>query len=380
MNRATKMFLVAALAAVTFAGVSFFDGRYHDSRIAEAKTRFQLLGTLRKSALENYLNTARAEVSFWSVSERIRESATALENGWRELGEDAETTVRDLYYTTGTDSRIPSAISDAGDGSRYSRAHAEFHSLAREFVTGRGYYDFFLIDLDGNIVYSVEKESDFGTNLADGVYRETELASVFRQITRDGANDDVVLSDLGNYPPSGNAPAMFVGKLMRNANGESLGVLALQLPVEALADIMQFTSGMGDSGETYLVGGDFLMRSDSRFSETSTILKTAVETETVKRALAGQRGVDFSDDYRGVPVLSAYDYLDFNGIRWAVMAEIDEAEVELTLGNIRLSLAAAGFALFTLVLSTVWALSGGIFGGEDPFGGDSDVDLDLDAG
>jgi hypothetical protein len=79
--------------------------------------------------------------------------------------------------------------------------------------------------------------------------------------------------------------------------------------------------------------------------------------------------------------LSAYDFIDFDGIRWAVMAEIDEVEVENSLGNIRLSLAAAGFALFALVISTVWALSGSVLSDPDAFGGDSaDVETDLDVG
>ena len=66
-----------------------------------------------------------------------------------------------------------------------------------------------------------------------------------------------------------------------------LGVLALQLPSDTIAEIMHFTAGMGDSGETYLVGPDLLMRSDSRFTEDSTILETTVDTGTVKLALAG---------------------------------------------------------------------------------------------
>lgn len=48
------------------------------------------------------------------------------------------------------------------------------------------------------------------------------------------------------------------------------------------------------------------MRSDSRFSKESTILKTKVEGETVKEALAGKSGVKVVTDYRGIEVVSAY--------------------------------------------------------------------------
>ena len=50
------------------------------------------------------------------------------------------------------------------------------------------------------------------------------------------------------------------------------------------------------TGETYIVGSDGLMRSDSRFSETSTILSQKVDTATVTAALDGLIGPsDVSD-------------------------------------------------------------------------------------
>ena len=62
---------------------------------------------------------------------------------------------------------------------------------------------------------------------------------------------------------------------------------------------MRFTGGMGEAGETYIVGEDLLMRSDSRFSDTTTILRTGVDSETVRRALAGETGVYMAEDYSG---------------------------------------------------------------------------------
>src|SRR3546814_10597294 len=99
------------------------------------------------------------------------------------------------------------------------------------------------------------------------------------------------------------------------------------MPIGRINQVMQSAAGMGESGETYLVGPDFLMRSDSRFSKESTILKSKVEGETVKAALAGNAGVREIVDYRGVPVLSVYRPIDFEGVRWAILGEIDLAEM-----------------------------------------------------
>jgi hypothetical protein len=248
MSRAIKYALVAILAAATVTGVSYFDSRYQEAKVVDVQTRFQLLGSLRRSALETYLTTARAELSFWSLSERIHDSALALRHGWSELGDDARSRLRDLYIVEKTDIRIASAISDADDGSNYSKAHADLHPLAREFVSGRGYYDFFLIDLDGNVIYSVEKEDDFATNLRSGSYDESGLASVFHQLTHEQAGDEVIVSDLARYAPSDDEPAMFAGKLMRDDEGTPLAVIVLQLPVDIIAGIMHLFNDSRNDG------------------------------------------------------------------------------------------------------------------------------------
>ncbi|MDA0662381.1 MAG: methyl-accepting chemotaxis protein [Proteobacteria bacterium] len=99
---------------------------------------------------------------------------------------------------------------------------------------------------------------------------------------------------------------------------------------------MQVASGMGESGETYIVGQDGYMRSDSRFSKDSTILKTKVTGETVDLALQGKTGEKLVLDYRGIPVFSAYGPIDFHGTRWAILAEIDEAEVMAPISQMKL--------------------------------------------
>lgn len=84
-------------------------------------------------------------------------------------------------------------------------------------------------------------------------------------------------------------------------------------------------SGLGLSGETYLVGSDFLMRSTSRFQPGS-ILKTFVRTQSVADAMAGKTGAIITNDYRTIPVLSSYGMIDAGGLKWVILAEIDEQE------------------------------------------------------
>src|SRR3990172_6976391 len=187
---------------------------------------------------------------------------------------------------------------------------------------------------DGDVIYTVFKELDFASNVLYGQWKDTDLGKVFRAARDNARPGFVAFSDFQAYAPSNGAAASFMATPILE-DGRLIGVLAFQMPVGRINRLMQATAGMGESGETYLVGGDQLMRSDSRFSKESTILKTKIETETVKRALAGEQGVENVRDYRGGEGVSAYLPIDFQGVRWAVIAEVDTSEAFAAVAEMR---------------------------------------------
>ncbi len=247
-------------------------------------------------------------------------------------------------------------VADPGDGSGYARAHVVHHTVFRRVIETFGFYDLFLIDPKGRIVYSVFKEIDFATSLVDGPHRDSNLAAVFRLALIATEEDSPPLVDFRRYAPSYMAPAAFIAAPIRDA-GQLLGVLAVQLPVDRMNSVMTGDGdwkedGLGESGETYLVGTDFLMRSDSRFvieeperflgrlrsepgarnveqidAYKTTILFQEVRTEASMAALAGETGTGILADYRGLSVLSSYAPLSVPGIEWAILSEIDAEEV-----------------------------------------------------
>jgi len=244
------------------------------------------------------------------------------------------------------------------EGAGYARVHAEYQPLMRSILDRFGYYDMFLIDAeDGDIVYSVFKEVDFGTSLEDGPYQDTNLAKAFRAARDSGNPSLVVHEDFSPYEPSYDAPASFMASPIPGPDGEIQGVLAFQVPIDRINEIMTSGGdwqkvGLGDSGETYLVADDLTMRSESRFlledkagylaavaasglpQETvatidrldSSIGLQVVETPGAVAAQLGQTGTDIFEDYREVPVLSAYRPLRIPDVDWVIMSEIDEEE------------------------------------------------------
>ena len=114
---------------------------------------------------------------------------------------------------------------------------------------------------------------------------------------------------------------------MFDGGGTYLGVLAMQMPIGRINRVMQVSAGLGETGEAYMVGADLLMRSDSQFTSGSTILEAKVDTEPARKALAGETGVEVVPEHRGMAMVSAFGPLEFMGVRWAVIAEIGQAEL-----------------------------------------------------
>ncbi|HPF36762.1 MAG TPA: cache domain-containing protein, partial [Candidatus Krumholzibacteria bacterium] len=151
----------------------------------------------------------------------------------------------------------------APEASGYNEHHALYHPALRHFLETFGYYDIFLVDQQsGRIVYSTFKELDYATSLKDGPYADSGLGDVYRRAAAAQDPDAVVFADFRTYFPSYEAPAAFVASPIVH-DGERIGVLAMQFPLDNLNAMMGARSGLGETGETYLVGADKLMRSDS---------------------------------------------------------------------------------------------------------------------
>ncbi|MCJ8338978.1 MAG: methyl-accepting chemotaxis protein [Pseudomonadales bacterium] len=225
-------------------------------------------------------------------------------------------------------------LQSLNDDSDYSKIHQLVHPILQAYLKRFSYYDIFLVDIEsGDIVYSVFKELDYATSLLTGPYADTNFASAFKEASQKTDKNAVVFADLSRYTPSYEAPAGFVASPIFNGS-KKIGVLIFQFPLQQLNSIMAERSGLGESGETYLVGEDKLMRSDSYLDPQHHSVKAsfadpvsgAVDTDASRRALAGETGSAVIIDYIGNPVLSAYTPINVGNAKWALLSEIDEAE------------------------------------------------------
>jgi methyl-accepting chemotaxis protein len=202
----------------------------------------------------------------------------------------------------------------------------------KSYIEKYGYYDLFLINPNGHIFYTVTKEADFNTNILTGKYSSSNLGQLIKSIN---VSKEYGFVDFSPYEPSNGDPAAFIGQPLLKKDGEPAFYVALQLPLEGIQTIMGVREGMGETGESYLVGSDLRMRSDSfldpkghtvKASFAGSVVKNGVDTDAAKRAIAGEKGTDIIIDYNGNPVLSSFDQIKFGNFNWAILSEIDEPE------------------------------------------------------
>ena len=180
----------------------------------------------------------------------------------------------------------------------------------------------------------VVASTPFTAEALTSFWKDTDLANAFRA-AMEGKKGEIFFFDFEPYAPSADAPASFVSTPVFDKTGTIIGVLAYQMPIGHINKVMRTAAGLGRTGETILIGPDLTMRSDSRFSSDSTILTSAVENEASRAALAGDGGYAMIDAPDGSRKVTVFQPIDVFGQRWAVLAEMDEAEMMAPVRTIR---------------------------------------------
>lgn len=353
------IFIILVLIAVSITTVAAFIESEHAIE-AQSLSKMEGLQEARIAELESYLSSIRGDLLVMGTNHMAIDGITDLEDGFAEtFGTDtaAVEAAQRLYIEDNPNAAgSKHLLDDAGDGSPYSAAHKKYHPWFRHLLEERDYYDIFLVNEDGVVVYSVFKELDYGTSLIDGAFKDSGLADVFRRVANKPTGT-VAFTDFAPYAASNGAPASFIATPVYEAGGNFHGAIVFQMPIARINKIMQAKAGMGRTGETFLVGRDGLMRSDSRFtSEGKTdILKTKASFDAVEKALKGDDATETTIDHHGKEVLTAFGPLDFEGVRWAVMAtvEMEEADepvvtmlIDLLIGGLVIAVAIGVIAIF----------------------------------
>lgn len=195
-----------------------------------------------------------------------------------------------------------------------------------------GYADIYFISAPwGHVQYSAARKGDLAANLVHGPLKSSPLAKIWNAAINEKKQ---VYLDFRPYGPDNNRPCAFVGYPLFEEEEFLRGVVVFRIWADHINQIMAERSGMGDTGESFLVGPDHLMRSDTRFAPDRYSVagafanpdKGKMETEAVLAALEGKSDTLVASNYLGRKVLTSYSPLEIAGQRWALVTEIDTKE------------------------------------------------------
>ncbi len=349
-----------------------------DSFELEVNQRMTALRDARKDALMNYMETVKRNLILLASSTMIREAARDLPEVFNNYQQDLKlsqssknatfTQLRDYYRGPFSETyreknqeaaKVDSLFEMLSDNSKllqgryiasnahplgqkhlldsagelaFDKLHRKIHPTTRQYLEVNGLYDIFIVDSEtGLVLYTVFKELDFATSLIDGPYAQSGLGEAFAKAKAlDSAS--VIVTDYARYTPSYEAPAAFIATPIFK-DGKKPAVLIFQLPLDRISQTVGNRTGLGETGEIYLVGSDNLMRSDSYRDMQNYSLQASwkdsrkMENPAVRAALEHNKtGSQTLRDHLGNNCLFAYTPVKAGGIDWALIAKVDVAE------------------------------------------------------
>ena len=280
------------------------------------------------------------------------------------------------------------------DGTTFASAHGDSHRVLKRLFEKLDVDDMYLVDPKGYVLYSVQKNPDFGTNLKTGPYKDSALARTYQAAIDSGDYSFVAISDIEPHPANFNQPAMFIASPIQNLAEEDafeiLGVLVLKIPLSDINAIMTSNAqwedvGMGKSGDAYLVGADKTLRSNYRaliqekenfidqiskqvepaLATTMAMQNTAInrlhiDNNVINNILAGETGIAMTQSVIGKATLSAYTPLKFKTLNWGVVSEVDADEAFAAKKVLTKKIGVVGLVL-TLVMVGIAVVVGILF-------------------
>ena len=352
-----KLPIAAAILTVVSIGVASTASVVISSRTIERQSTESLtaIADARRDELQRYLQGVELDLYVNATSTEVVSAVKAFNWAWNVMGDHRRQELQRRYITDNPHPAGEKHLLDAAaKGDIYDNAHAQYHPRMRKILESHGFYDIFLFNTEGDLVYTVFKELDYATNLVNGEWKDTGLGRAYRAALELTDSEDIAFDDFAAYGPSNGAAASFVATPVFDG-GKKIGVLAFQMPVDEIKVLMSSVIGLGETGETLLLRSDGLFIVDAVRTPQNDVLKTDLDIPEI-RALDNQNVVTAETTrYRDMKANVALARVGFQGANWIVAAVMDEREVLagiVVMRNTVLSIALA--LLFAAIGLSIW--------------------------
>lgn len=350
LSKKLPLFIVgfSVLIGATLIVVSLFS--FQRQAFQNVQQQMSSMVADRRAAVQQLMNGIQSDLLSLGASPATGGALSAFGEAWAEL-DGAGSVLTSAYINNNPNQTGEKHLLDRAAGDHvYHAEHGRYHPGLRTLIETKGYYDAFLINPTGDIIYSVFKEMDYATSLTSGAYKDSGLGVLFRQAIK-GQVGEVYFTDMEPYEPSFGAAAAFVATPVADASGAVLGVVALQIPVELIGEIVNNPDGLGETTEIFIVGQDNLARTTSRFEAGYQVLQSLPATGHLIAAQSGESVYSSENTgLRGQQVAAFAKPLDLGYADWAIVAEQDVADIMGPVNQQRNKLLMIGMGI-TLVMS-----------------------------
>ena len=315
--------------ALTLQAISYAE--FRRSSLEAARIQFSDSIRAKEAAVTGWLAAAQTEALLIAGSPATAEALTRMQLSFQSYdpapGKSAAA-LTEAYVARNPYVQADRDLLDRAEGTQsYHADHAAFHPYFRTVVDKGGFYDFFLFDLDGNMIYSVAKEADFATNFLNGTYAASNLGEAVAAALS-GGDDTLHIADFRPYAPSAGIPASFLVAPVTGADGRRIGALGLQLSLDRLVSIATDPMGMGETGETFIIGSDLRTRTSSRVEGRFVVDDVMPSESFIEEAVAGRFGLHENVLLsNGTRVLAETRPINLMGLDWILVAERNMNEI-----------------------------------------------------
>jgi len=345
---------LAAMGSISVGIVGYLNAQSGLERASRAE--LGVLAQARKDLLAERLRTVVGDIDNLAASTGAQTALTELNNLFGALSIDIPI-VKAYFQPQGSSAAERAKLTGTGSKSIYGFRHEPMHASVASIWRNGGYGDVYVVDGEGNLVYSVTKSDDFLLNVKDGGLGASGLATSVKAATAAGVGRAVV-SDFSPYAYAGGAPAVFVAQAVAAAAAPDTvaGVVVIRLDVSYFDAVLAARDGLGETGQTYLVDRAGQVLSNKPLAAAPTALAETIDNASLIEAVGGSAAAEarlVAAD--GTESLAGVAPLDFLGAHWAVVAERSVAESLVAVDAMRTAmvwgtLAIAGLAVLIGIL------------------------------
>ena len=317
-----KLPMLIGAVGVMAAGATMLVGYLSSSSTIkhQAERRVVEIVSDRAASMTRWLGDVERTLSITATSPATLQAISDFTAAWNIMGGSRFAELQSAFitqnpYPVGEKQKMRAS----GNLPFYDEMHIVHHPEFRKLQESSGYYDIFLFDLAGNMIYSVRKESDFATSLKDGPFKGTALGMVIMDVLAEQDVEHTAFQDFMPYEPSASSPSAFMAHIVMDNNGDAIGAVAFQLPISAVGEIAAQNTGLGNTGDIFVFGEDKLLRNDFADTEALDIL-TAAPNGAWLRAGEAPSHMGGAFDRSGAPALIATAKVKFADTSWTFVA------------------------------------------------------------